>query len=85
MYPGMTGASGRPTSTETRQIVQIAAIKVDEFGNELDTLNILVKPTFNRYLPEFFTELTNIAQSQLDLQAISLSAGIQIFIDFVSD
>lgn len=83
LYPEMTKESGRPSSSDLRQIVQIAAIKVDELGNEIDTFDILVKPTFTLILPDFFVELTNITQDQVDQQAITLKEAIPQFISFV--
>jgi DNA polymerase III alpha subunit (gram-positive type) len=85
LYPEMTRESGRPSSKDLRQIVQIAAIKVNENGVEISSLDILVKPTYTSQLPEFFIELTGITQGQIDTHAISLEEGIRKFIEFVGD
>lgn len=82
-YPGMTRDSGRPGDHDQRQIVQIAAIKYDEqTGEELDALDIFVKPTYIAQLPQFFIELTGITQRKVDTAAISLPDALTQLVKF---
>lgn len=85
MYSGMTEKSGRPTSKDLRQIVQIGAILFDnERNQELDNLSILTFPTFNKELPAFFVDLTNITQADLSMYGISFTDGLKRFFDFTN-
>lgn len=78
-YPGMSENSGRPSSEDLRQIVQIGAIKYDhKTSQELDSLNILTIPTFTSELPIFFVTLTNISQQDIDSKGIN-------FVDALKD
>jgi DNA polymerase III alpha subunit (gram-positive type) len=82
-YPEMTRESGRPSSKDLRQVIQIAAIKYDHgCGKELASFNVLTKPPFTKQLPPFFTELTEISQAQVNATAIEYLAGLAEFTNF---
>ena len=82
-YPGMRRGTPRPTAADTRQIVQIAAIIFDtDTGEELASFDQLVIPTYQKELPEFFTELTGITQTDVDESAISFSDALTNFVRF---
>lgn len=82
-YPGMTAESGRPSPEQLRQVVQIAAIRYDNTtGTELGALNVLTKPTYEHTLPDFFTELTGISQSELDAAGVSFIEGLAQLVEF---
>ena len=72
---------------EWREIVQIAALKVDPAKGfrEEDTLDVLIKPTINPVLSGFFQELTGINQQQVDEAGLSFARGLQQFADFAGD
>lgn len=76
LYPGMTKGSGRPTGRQRRQVVQIAAIRVDSQGTELQKLDVLAIPTYTKKLPAFFTELTGITQQDVDQRAVPLKKAL---------
>jgi inhibitor of KinA sporulation pathway (predicted exonuclease) len=83
-YPDMTRESGRPSSEDLRQVVQIAAIRFDaKTGKEVDSFDVLTLPKFETILPEFFVELTSITQEDVATQGISFPEALeklQIFI-----
>jgi inhibitor of KinA sporulation pathway (predicted exonuclease) len=82
-YPGMTRLSGRPTSRDQRQVVQIAALQYDHHaGREVASLDVLVKPPFTRYLPSFFVELTGITQRQVDARGVDFQTALAELVGF---
>lgn len=82
-YPGMERGTPRPTSADKRQIVQIAAIIYDtETGEEVASFNQLVRPTYQKKLPEFFIELTGITQDEVDSSSITFEEAFGKFVDF---
>lgn len=65
-------ASGWAEDWQHREVVQIAAIRLDLVtGEEKDVLDILVKPTINTELSDFFTQLTSITQEEVDEKGLS--------------
>jgi len=72
---------------EWREIVQIAAVKIDptQGFKELKTLDVLAKPCINPQLTAFFQELTHISQHQVDTQGLSFPEALQRFADFAED
>lgn len=82
-YPGMRRGTPRPTAADKRQIVQIAAIIYDEIAGEVVAeFDVLTKPSFQRRLPNFFTELTGITQKQVRENGISIRDAIAQFAAF---
>ena len=82
-YPSMTRESGRPSDSDLRQIVQIAAIKIDpKTGKELEALDLLVHPAFEKRLPTFFTDLTGISQKMLHKRAVTFPEALKEFEKF---
>jgi len=49
-----------------QEIIEIGAVKVNPYGEQLGTFNRFVKPYVNTKLSAFCTELTSIEQSQVD-------------------
>ncbi len=85
IFPGMSRESGRPTSKDLREIVQIAAVIFDDFGREIKHLDIFIKPASLKILPSFFIELTDITQDDLDSKGLSFSEGFDRFVKFCKD
>jgi DNA polymerase III alpha subunit (gram-positive type) len=85
-YPGMTETTGRPTSADKRQIVQISAIRfsTDE-GVEEASFDQLVVPAFEKPVPPFFVELTGITQADIDREGAPFPEVIVRFRDFCAD
>lgn len=82
-YPGMTRENGRPSENDLRQIVQIAALRINtRTGDELSSLNTLVRPVFEKELPLFFVELTNITDELVQTQGVPFPEAWQKFVQF---
>ena len=85
-YPEMLTGTPRPTAADTRQIVQIAATIFDtDTGEEVAHFDQLVVPTYQKELPEFFTELTGITQTDVDKSGIALQNALPDFANFCGD
>ncbi len=65
-----------------KEIVQIAAIKINENRKEIDSLNIIVKPRINPKLSLRFISLTGIKQEVVDEKGISFADALEKFINF---
>lgn len=84
-YTTWDGAQDRGWSGENeyRELVQIAAIKVDkETLEEIDTLDVLVMPQFNTTLSDFFTELTGITNDEINKRGLSFDGALKKFNNF---
>lgn len=85
-YPGMTVEKGRPSEEEKRQVVQISAILFDNtLGKEVAHFDILTKPAFEKMLPPFFIELTQITDQEVFEQGIIFPEALNQFIQFAGD
>jgi DNA polymerase III alpha subunit (gram-positive type) len=74
---------GRPSESDKRQVVQMAAILWDsEQSQELSSFEVFTKPAYEKVLPVFFTELTGITQETLNQKAIDFKSGLQEFQKF---
>lgn len=83
MYSGMTRESGRPTESDQREILQIAAIKYDiVLGKEISHFDMLVLPVFSTEIPSFFTELTGITKEQIQERGVTFPQAIKDFCVF---
>ena len=67
---------------QKKEVVQIAAIKIDDNLEVVDSLNLYVKPKFNPDLSEYFQELTKITNQKLDDCGIDFAKAYQIFYNF---
>lgn len=85
LHPNMKKGLPRPTMKDLRQIVQIAAIRVDDQGVEQESFDQLVIPTYTKEFPPFFTELTNITQAEVEEHGIPFPEALEKFLDFVGD
>ncbi|MBI3255979.1 MAG: exonuclease domain-containing protein [Candidatus Andersenbacteria bacterium] len=82
------GAHARNWSgpNEYREIVQIAAAKVDGQTLEIsDTFVRFVKPVKNPILSEYFINLTGIPQTQVDAEGITYEQALQEFKQWAED
>lgn len=86
VFPNMGRDYGMPTEDDQRQIVQIAAILVDqETGEELESFDQIVFPKYMKKIPIFFTELTKITQDDVNQNAISFIKALKQFVEFCRD
>ena len=68
---------------EHREVAQIAAIKLDPRQNmaETETFDVFVKPQINTQLSEYFMDLTQIRQADVD-GGLLFAEAMQQFYDF---
>lgn len=80
-WPGAleSGWSGRG---QHREIVQIAAIQVDNQFHEIRSLDLLVQPSINPILSPLFIELTGIGQAAVDAKGMSFEEALDRFYGF---
>jgi DNA polymerase III alpha subunit (gram-positive type) len=70
---------------EHREIVQIAAIKVDSYKlNELQEFSVLIQPKINSTLSNYFTMLTGIENDMLIIGK-TFGEGISLYKNFVGE
>ena len=82
----MTKESGRPSIKDLRQVVQIAAIKVNvDTNKEIENFNKLCIPTYTKTLPPFFIELTHITQDDVDKEGIPFLDAFKLLEKFCGD
>lgn len=82
-YPGMSKETGRPSETDLRQVIQIAAIIWNtKTGSEEQSFDVLTHPAFEKQVPDFFTTLTGIQQTTIDEEAILFPEALQSFVQF---
>lgn len=76
-------ANGWTGPGQHREIVQIAALKMD-FPScaVVDSLDILIKPRINPILSDFFQDLTKITQELVDLNGIPFATALDFFLEF---
>lgn len=71
---------------EYREIVQIGAVRVNALDLTIvDELDILVRPTKNPVLSQYFIELTGIQQEQVNEKGLAFSAALARFQEFRRD
>ena len=72
-------------SYQEREIVEIGAVKLDGSDGlkETITFELLVRPTINPILSQYFTNLTGITQTILDNEAVSFRDALTLFEGFV--
>lgn len=70
---------------EYMELVQIGALKIIKKNNCLEIKEIFsnfVKPKINPVLSQYFINLTNITQKQVDLEGFDFKKSIQLFYHF---
>ncbi len=68
-----------------KEIIQIAAIKIDDAFNEIERFDVYVKPTLNPKLSDYIIELTGITQQNVDEKGLSYKDALGAFKDFIGD
>ena len=69
---------------EYREIIRIGAISID-LGSlqEIETLDVFVKPSANPVLSDYCVKLTGITNEQIQAEGIALHEALHKFADFV--
>ncbi|MEE6207446.1 MAG: exonuclease domain-containing protein [Alphaproteobacteria bacterium] len=68
---------------QKKEIVQIAALKVSDNLDVIDTFNILCKPIVNPILSEYFENLTGITNEMVAKDGVSFLSAYERFVDFI--
>jgi inhibitor of KinA sporulation pathway (predicted exonuclease) len=92
-YTSWEGAMERGWSGpgELREIVQIGAVRADTGANgpegfrEIAAFSVLVRPTRNPVLSDYFVDLTGITNADVARDGVSLEAAVAAFTAFVGD
>ena len=66
------------------EIIEIGAVAIDEFGEEIASFQSFVKPQLNPTLSEFCIELTSIQQTDVDA-ASSFFDVHQVFVEWIHE
>lgn len=83
---GPTRETGWPEPHHHKEIVQIAAIKLNlATGQEVETFDRFVRPTINPNLTQYFTDLTGITQNEVDLHGVSFNVRLAEYTAFCGD
>ena len=82
------GAMARDWSlpNEWREIVQIAAVKIDptQGFKEVETLDVLATPILNPPLSDYFQQLTALSQAEREERGTSYPEALKQFTDFAA-
>jgi hypothetical protein len=81
-----SGANERHWSgkDEYREIIRIGAISIDlDNLQEIEALDVFVKPSVNPVLSDYCVKLTDITNEQIQAEGIELYEAIHKFVDFV--
>lgn len=71
---------------QKKEIVQIGALKVEEETYQvLDTLDILVRPSYNPVLSAYFEKLTHITNQQVQSAGVDFLTAYQKFKAFIGN
>ncbi len=87
-YTTWEGAQARAWSGpgEHKELVQIGAIRVDaETLAETNAFQVLIRPTINPTLSQYFIDLTGITQQQVDEQGLDVEKAIAHFAHWSGD
>ena len=87
-YTTWSGANERHWSgkDEYREIIRIGAISIDlDSLQEIEALDVFVKPSANPVLSDYCVKLTDITNEQIQAEGIELYEAIHKFVDFVGE
>ncbi|MDD4476932.1 MAG: exonuclease domain-containing protein [Patescibacteria group bacterium] len=82
------GAAARNWSLpgEHREVIQLGAVLVEtEKFIELDSVEFLVRPKINTVLSQYFINLTNIKQKEVDEKGVKFEIFLRNFFEFCSE
>lgn len=85
-YTTWSGALERSWSgkDEYREIIRIGAISIDlDSLQEIEALDVIVKPSVNPTLSNYCTKLTGVTDEQIQAEGLEIHEAIHKFVDFV--
>ncbi|MBM3597214.1 MAG: exonuclease domain-containing protein [Alphaproteobacteria bacterium] len=68
---------------EHREIVQIGAVRLDPALNEVGAIDLIVRPTLNPVLSDYFIALTGLTQARVDRSGSTFGRTLDELLDFV--
>ena len=71
---------------EFREIVQIGAVRLETGAfEEINALDVIVRPVMNPALSAYFTDLTGLTDERVRAEGVTLAEGVDRFQDFIGD
>ena len=70
---------------QNREVIQIAALKIDSKLKVVDKLNLYIKPKLHNNIPQYFVDLTGIDDEIMLKNGINFTEAYKIFKNFVGD
>lgn len=70
---------------QNREIIQIAALKIDDKLEVVDKLNLYITPKLHKKIPQYFVDLTGINDEIMKKEGIDFERAYKLFKDFVAD
>lgn len=83
-WPGAL-ETGWAAPGQHREIVQIAAIRVDDGFNEIGAFEAIVRPSVNPDLSDLFIGLTGVTQERVDAEGVPFPAALASLHAFTGD
>ncbi len=68
---------------QNREVIQIAALKVNNKLDVVDKLNLYVKPKLHNEIPQYFVDLTGIDDEIMRKEGVAFGEAYNVFKDFV--
>ena len=68
---------------QNREVIQIAALKVNNKLDVVDKLNLYVKPKLHNEIPQYFVDLTGIDDEIMRKEGVAFESAYKLFKDFV--
>ena len=69
---------------EYREVVQIGAVRLNRQYDEIEAIDLIVRPKYNPILSDYFIELTGISQHRLDREGRPFPAAMAQFAAFLT-
>ena len=70
---------------QNREIIQIAAIKINDDLEIVDEMNVYITPKLHNKISQYFVDLTGISNEQMKKDGISFDKAYKLFKNFVED
>lgn len=83
---GPSWEAGWTEAHHHKEIYQVAAVKiVDHSWQEVECLEMIVRPTFNPVLTAYSTNLTGVSQDRIEQEGLSFEVALDKFVSFCGD
>ena len=68
---------------QNREVIQIAALKIDDNLEVIDKLNLYIKPRLHNIIPQYFVDLTGISDEIMSKEGVAFESAYKLFKYFV--